>query len=797
MRTMPTGSSTCRGSRRRGFSLIEIAFAIAITASAVLVVMAFFPMGIRAQNQVRFKILAATKVMEMMEWFRDGSGGGFITDASDLDKEGIMPWDSIITYRGFAPDLEVANTNLRGGLKPLPNEIAYRLESENDEIRQILDQGGYLFYCSPSYLTGFLDGSPPPQDQNWFNENRKLLIAVKGYPQQNSILYHPSVKVGPYQEWYPSPPTHVHERHQKEPHQDPQNVDDLIAANVVLDALCRDPDAAYVMSADGTFDGNQMKIGYLPYSMAFEDNDNENRPPLNDDNTKAERLARGYLLAAQWYCERVGITEADLKGLTTLGAVKIFAEPTSSSSLGNARNDDWKKVLAMRYLAHAGATLTRWYEGSKLISGVDILGSMTADEKTVSGMTGVTLAMIQGWHECSLRMAVAFANLGPYNWGAPRPLNRQVMMDHPLCQLDLWSTPISAVLPAVKINTTVEMKQWRALYPQAIRYPCVPYSWYGRLTDTNRDKCIDQRDDAESLVLPPRTLDCGTDGPISPKPDTLPSSTSVSGGWLDENDKNVPSSATGWQSALAPKANFNLAMRFEPYERCRQIVVWSVDWQSYEDFETAPSAPVDASRYPVAAPYMTLTPGKEGQWSSPWTQRNPAFRQAEAYWRSGVLFSEALHNPEHLLTYREPSIENGIRRSDQVMTISDINNFGGQIGGPTTQNNEANPLSGQCPGITQLKPASLDAVWPAKDDGTLSANRKLFVGAYGANRNGVPAGYLSGVGTSRADAPFAGRNLYTTGYVDAGVLPKSVQLRAVTVCRFNYYDGRVSGALRN
>src|SRR5260221_2019677 len=44
-------------------------------------------------------------------------------------------------------------------------------------------------------------------------------------------------------------------------------------------------------------------------------------------------------------------------------------------------------------------------------------------------------------------------------------------------------------------------------------------------------------------------------------------------------------------------AHATLTAPFAPAERCRQIVFWAVDWQSYEDFETAPSAPVDASKY--------------------------------------------------------------------------------------------------------------------------------------------------------------------------------------------------------
>jgi hypothetical protein len=49
-------------------------------------------------------------------------------------------------------------------------------------------------------------------------------------------------------------------------------------------------------------------------------------------------------------------------------------------------------------------------------------------------------------------------------------------------------------------------------------------------------------------------------------------------------------------------ANFTLTRDFKAEERCRQLVFWSVDWQSYEDFETAPSGPIDASKYQFAAP---------------------------------------------------------------------------------------------------------------------------------------------------------------------------------------------------
>ncbi|MBA3683813.1 MAG: hypothetical protein H0W72_00995 [Planctomycetes bacterium] len=54
---------------------------------------------------------------------------------------------------------------------------------------------------------------------------------------------------------------------------------------------------------------------------------------------------------------------------------------------------------------------------------------------------------------------------------------------------------------------------------------------------------------------------------------------------VDNGDR---SSSTGW----------NLTRTFDGSERCREVVVWAVDWQSYEDFESAPGAPLDCSVLP-------------------------------------------------------------------------------------------------------------------------------------------------------------------------------------------------------
>nr|MBA3686012.1 hypothetical protein [Planctomycetota bacterium] len=61
--------------------------------------------------------------------------------------------------------------------------------------------------------------------------------------------------------------------------------------------------------------------------------------------------------------------------------------------------------------------------------------------------------------------------------------------------------------------------------------------------------------------------------------------------------------ATGYDtwpagSTRLQSTGWNLTAPFSPSERCRAIVVWAVDWQSYEDFESVPGAPVDSGMLP-------------------------------------------------------------------------------------------------------------------------------------------------------------------------------------------------------
>jgi len=77
---------------------------------------------------------------------------------------------------------------------------------------------------------------------------------------------------------------------------------------------------------------------------------------------------------------------------------------------------------------------------------------------------------------------------------------------------------------------------------------------------------------------------------------------------------------------------------------------------------------------------------------------------------------------------------------------------------------------------------------------------KVFLGRFGANRNGVIAD-RAGPDTEYPSAGFVGppaqmpQELMLRGLVDRGPLGKSTRLRASTVARFNFYDPRIQGQL--
>jgi hypothetical protein len=854
---------------RRGVTLVEIALSLGLVTMAVLTIVLTVPSGIRVQTEVRYKVIAAAKAMEVMELLR-GQMPGMIHDARDQDKEGIFPWDARTTTKAMAPDLESALENLRGNVRPLPTAIARRLDSDNDEIARLLAAGGRLYYFFPDEPVDVLESVPSyTQDQEWLPQAKRLLLGVVGAPQQNAILHHPSVKVGPYQAFYPSPPSHGRER---APDLGNGPARSALAAptHISYEALCLDDNIREVMTTQGVKTYNYTRtistgansnitnvpMGYWPYmqfvwSQTGADTRVARRPGTAPTGTSgnarfgdavfedAKRRAIAYAVIALRYA-------VDSGGFTLNELFTTCTNITQGEALANqaAVHDPavnvnaWKRVLALRYLAHAASTMSAYYPFGLPSAGASFagdpaipagqmsLGSIDAANLEAAGYR-LTLDRLRAWHEAAVRAAIRHADAaGPYHWAAPRPLNRQNMMDHPLVQLAPWSTPITWQttfdtvypsgfnsglgdnFPPLVNSNAVVFRQWKACYPQTILMPGVPRMFPGRWQDTTGDGLVDSRDTVSTADYPARLLDAGSNGPLN-------GGGGNEGDGLNHLDLNVPASGGGWQAAVAPAADFNLTAPFAPQERCRQMVFWAVDWQSYADFETCPSEPIDSGRIASIAP----GPGKAAAASTHTATsvaRTPYQRLIHAQGSAGLVVNSQ-RNPELVSVYRVPSLRDasdsvndrgtlaadGAVRTGEVAVVGEIHQ-----GGPQDESDPG--LSSAAPRVPDQRDGSPGA-GGTNFTGTYANtsfasqqiilghdpalwNSMVLLGRYGANRDGIITTW-SAVAADETARNWLGRGRPAAS-VDGGSVPRTVRLRASTVARFNFYDPRLTGALR-
>ncbi len=129
----------------------------------------------------------------------------------------------------------------------------------------------------------------------------------------------------------------------------------------------------------------------------------------------------------------------------------------------------------------------------------------------------------------------------PYNWGVARHLSTMTAWDYPLLQHDIFP---GGSFPEF-LDATSGDRGYRIVSP-------VPVTNYGQAR--------------------------GVYGNYSPRR-------------LEFIPPNFNRIRDNWGNP----SHFVLTRRFHPNERMRQVVFWSVDWQSYEDFETLPAPEHDAS----------------------------------------------------------------------------------------------------------------------------------------------------------------------------------------------------------
>lgn len=226
---------------RRGFTLTEIAVSMLVFAVAILTVLALLPTGYRAQSVSRQQVFAAGLAVTLMESFHHpintstaSIGEGYANLFNSGSRAALVGRGQPANWKtgAFSPsrgwawfqretlppesitahDFERVLCNRINGLIPVPDLIARRIDSDGDEIKRILDEGGKLYYLDPGTVRGLKWGHKfdlgKTDSTKGFRsdpEIHRIVIAVAGHPQQNAMLLDP-LEVWPWYELYPFPP---------------------------------------------------------------------------------------------------------------------------------------------------------------------------------------------------------------------------------------------------------------------------------------------------------------------------------------------------------------------------------------------------------------------------------------------------------------------------------------------------------------------------------------------------------------------------------------------------------------
>lgn len=493
----------------RAFSLFEVAIALALVGASVVTFSLVFPTGLRAQRMARFQLYAGTKVLDMLDTWAQCDHAYVLRSV-----EAAQPWQN--PFMATPVDFDRMINDGGMGLLPLPDAIASRLDSDNDEIRAILADGGRLFYTAPHpYAIGFDPRAPqavsartddPPLDA------QDLIWAVTGYAQQNLLPNHPCL-AWPYIEMSPSP-AQDYDRDTWLDH-DP-------AAPFAWNAAERWPaHDAFQRMIDTRAGTAERHCDYIAWANTTQD------PAvyqyLVDYLDRAHELVFDHLAIADDPSVPAATIPAGHR--VPLGPAPLGPPPWNDGD-ENAFPKPWK-ILAMAYLANASQAMT-----SSLATQWNLVGRDTA----------LDARYCQLLHEVALRWAVRYQSTDPYDWGAMRALNCQHAWQYPLIQYDLFPGatlgPLSGGAGAEAGDTT-----WRIA-------PARQPTNYG----------------------PAR----GLQGFATR---------------LGDGD-NIQAIIDSWGDV----AHFNATARFEPSERCRQLVCWSANWLAYDDCEALPAAPIDAKQ---------------------------------------------------------------------------------------------------------------------------------------------------------------------------------------------------------
>jgi hypothetical protein len=309
-------------------------------------------------------------------------------------------------------------------------------------------------------------------------------------------------------------------------------------------------------------------------------------------------LRRLYLWLALKLWRDVTASDPDLAGSNPL-AQDLW---TASGSNPKPRWLHPARVLALNYVAHAAMTVTgmrgplaelqyttsqpngglyvqathgtpaNGADGISNRNAIDVAGTALAcsllpdfsgPDTTQATLADATAA--RSAHENCMRWAVAFTDANPRDNILPKPANRPTMLDRGLYTWDLFT----AAGGAQRSNT--------------------PNTWQGAAL-------MNHLPGYKLLPRMPLDRNAAVGSALQPVHGPGAFATSVTG-WT--NWENYYQRAGGAEPCLTPSVissrRFWATQPFAAQARIRQLVFWAVDWKSYEDAESAPSAPFDVS----------------------------------------------------------------------------------------------------------------------------------------------------------------------------------------------------------
>ncbi len=749
--------------RRSGFTLFEVSISLLIVAVGVISIVVLIPAGLKHLTAQRFKIYAAAVANQLIDVYAHG-------DASQvfIDHEAPRAWDIPIDRRVNAPDLEMRLSNQRYGLMPIPTDLAKRLDSDGDEMKQIVDRGGYLYYVQPNVANSWREDIIPVQPPN---DLQRLVVGVVGDAQHNASFSFP-MKRWPYYAVVPGPPLHAaHVKNTGWSASDPSAVStqpDVKSDQDNMPALWLATHGTFCWQTAADPDPKLKELfnafwDYLWWGgvnknipTTFREEEEQNPVPAVKYYTAdpieyarrydiRKKLGR-FIRTALEYAQATGLSQSDIQTILTTPPPMAYPYTSTDPAIAGRR------VLAISYLSSALMCLTRWHnleevrepgiDAPSLRTGAGVpLDTFYEIVLPYSGLPSITHDHITNLVRNGRYLYYRFCAANPYNWGVPRAIEHANMMDYPLLELDLFREPASGSIWGLgsgmdnPLRGGAQAYQWKYMAPTPIT-----------------------------------SLSGGAGLPFGPNM-TYPISS------LPAPDLNA---AAAVMSENGPQAgavsHFTIMNQFDASERCRELVFWVVDWQAYEDSETAPSAAVDASRYPKAAPggLKPMTAGRDWTTSlGPTTDFNDLMWGFTDGWGDSTgleqtmrfggglqlhralvgSYVHAYRNPEKNLMFTSSvaSLASGTNIADRK--IRDIDRNANLTDNAARQNQNTPPDYGPPTAAESPKP-------PA-----------IFTGSFGADRNG-------------------------NDVLDRGPVPRSVRMRGITVARYNFYDTRLPGQMK-